>query len=84
MQVLICGVQSQLHMVASVKGFMQHLAPKVLVLGALGRSGRGAVDVLESVGCQVIALCFLLVWVLFLGFGFGLKKKKPIIELIVK
>ncbi len=45
--------KSQLHMIAQVKHHLGNLAPKVLVLGALGRSGRGAVDVLDSLGCQV-------------------------------
>lgn len=41
---------------------MGNLTPKVLVLGALGRSGRGAVDVLDSLGCHVsegeLFVCF--------------------------
>ncbi len=45
--------KTQLHMVAHVKHALGARAPKAIVLGALGRSGRGAVDVLDSVGCQV-------------------------------
>ena len=44
---------NQLHMIADVKGSLGDRTPTALVLGALGRSGRGAVDVLEALGCKV-------------------------------
>ena len=45
--------KTQLHMIAQVKQVLGTRSPKAIVLGALGRSGRGAVDVLDSLGCQV-------------------------------
>jgi saccharopine dehydrogenase (NAD+, L-lysine-forming) len=45
--------KTQLHMVAHVKHALGNRKPRTLVLGALGRSGRGAADVLDSVGCEV-------------------------------
>lgn len=45
--------KTQLHMVADVKQALGNRRPTAIVLGALGRCGRGAVDVLEAVGVQV-------------------------------
>jgi saccharopine dehydrogenase (NAD+, L-lysine-forming) len=45
--------KSQLHMIANVKEALGARKPKAIVLGALGRSGRGAADVLDAVGCDV-------------------------------
>ncbi len=39
-------------MIAHVKGQLGARAPTAFVMGALGRSGRGAVDVLEALGIR--------------------------------
>lgn len=45
--------KTQLHMIADLKQALGTRRPRAIVLGALGRSGRGAVDVLDAVGCEV-------------------------------